>query len=161
MMKSTILSVASIAAVAGALISTPAVLASDPVGVYAIVDKVVFEPSETEPVRVQVWGAFSLADSRSNNDDYAAPVAGYVYYTCPAGKDATCRNEWKDLKSVAGTGVGVGFGGRFEPASRIRKAAEAPASPDPYPIRMGVLKMGARGTQPAIVARLKAALTAK
>jgi hypothetical protein len=159
-MKGTILSVAAAAALAGVFAAAPALHASDPVGIYAIVEKVVLEPNEAEPMRIQVWGAFALADSTMNNDDYSTATAGYVYYSCQAGKEQTCRNEWKDLKSVAGTGTGVGFGGRFEPATRIRKASEAAASPDPYPIRMGVVKMSTRGQQPAIVARLKAALTA-
>jgi hypothetical protein len=62
---------------------------------------------------------------------------------------------------MAGLGVGVAFGGRFEPASRVRKANEPPASPDPYPIRMGVVRMSGRGEHPAIVSRLKAALPAR
>jgi hypothetical protein len=150
--------VAAAAAIAAALAAGAVAHASDPVGIYAIVEKVVFEPNEGAPVRVQVWGAFAQADSRNNNDDYGPAAAGYLYFTCPAGKEQVCRNEWSDLKSMAGQGTGVAFGGRFEPASRVRKANEPPAGPDPYPIRMGVVKMSGRGGQPAIVARLKAAL---
>ena len=32
--------------------------ASDRLGIYAIVEKVVFEPSESAPQRIQIWGAF-------------------------------------------------------------------------------------------------------
>jgi len=35
-------------------------LASDPVGVYCLVDKVVLEPNETSPERIQISGTFSL-----------------------------------------------------------------------------------------------------
>lgn len=156
--------VAAAAAMAGttaALAAGAVAHASDPVGIYAIVEKVVFEPNEGAPVRVQVWGAFAQADSRNNNDEYGPAAAGYLYFSCPAGKEQVCRNEWADIKSMAGQGAGVAFGGRFEPASRVRKASEPPASPDPYPIRMGVVKMSGRGQQPAIVAKLKAALPAR
>jgi hypothetical protein len=152
---------AAAAAIAAALAAGAVAHASDPVGIYAIVEKVVFEPDEKAPVRVQVWGAFAQADSRNNNDEYGPAAAGYLYFTCPAGREQVCRNEWSDLKSMAGQGVGVAFGGRFEPASRVRKTSEPPASPDPYPIRMGVVKMSDRGQQPALVARLKAALAVR
>jgi len=132
--------------------------ASDPIGVYAVVEKVVFEPSESAPERVQVWGAFALADTQ-NNDDYAAPQKGYLYYACPASQSRTCSNEWADLKSVAGKGAGVGFGGRHMPTGRIRKASEQPSSPDAYPIKMGVVRMTGVGSHGSIVAKLKAALT--
>jgi len=100
--------------------------ASDPVGVYALIDKVVFEPSEANPTAVQIWGAFSLAVPRSsdgaqqkpegsfgsltNGDIYAAVQKGYLYLSCAKGKETTCRNEWTDLKSVAGKHEIVGFG---------------------------------------------------
>jgi hypothetical protein len=129
--------------------------ASDPIGLYAVIDKVVVEPAQGQPQRIQVWGVFSLADTR-NNDDYGTAEKGYLYYSCPAGQETTCRNEWADLQSVAGKGVGVGFGGRFVAAGRVRSATDKPESPDVYPIRMGVVKMGTRGNQPAIIAKLKA-----
>ena len=132
-------------------------MASNPVGVYAVVEKVVFEPAEGAPQRVQVWGAFAVADTR-NNDDYTSPQKGYLYYSCPSNQDRTCANEWADLKSVAGKEAGVGFGGRFVAAGRIRKAAEPPSAPDVYPIRMGVVRMTGVRDQGSIVGKLKAAL---
>lgn len=130
---------------------------SDPLGLYAVIEKVVLEPSESAPERIQVWGAFALSDARSG-DAYSTPQTGYLYYRCQAGQETTCRNEWADLKSVAGKGVGVGFGGRYNPTGRVRKASDKPADPDPYPIRMGVVQMGSRQDQPAIVSALKQAL---
>jgi hypothetical protein len=141
-----------------ALSSSTALLASDPMGLYAVVEKVVLEPSESEPLRVQIWGAFAISDGQKG-DGYGAPQTGYVYYSCPSGAERTCRNEWSDLKSVAGTGTGVGFGGRYLSAGRVRKAAEKPEKPDAYPIKMGVMRMGSQHAQPAIVAELKKALT--
>jgi hypothetical protein len=129
-------------------------------GVYAIVEKVVLEPNDSAPERVQIWGAFAVADTK-NNDDYAAPQKGYLYYSCPANQARTCANEWADLKSVAGKTSGVGFGGRFVATGRVRKASEAPATPDAYPIRMGVVRMTGNSYHSGIVEKLKAALAAR
>jgi hypothetical protein len=113
--------------------------ASDRVGIYGVVEKVVLEPSETAPQRVQVWGAFALADGSGST--YHAPQRGYLYYTCPSGQESICRKEWADLKSVAGKNTGVGFGQRYKPTGRVRTAQEKAVSPDPYPIDMGVVKV--------------------
>jgi len=134
--------------------------ASDPIGVYAVIDKVVLEPTEGQPQRVQIWGAFSLADTR-NNDDYGTPQKGYLYYSCAAAQSSTCQNEWADLKSVAGKGIGVGFGGRRMPTGRVRSATDKPESPDAYPIRMGVVRMGSSGGHGDMVQKLKAALATR
>jgi hypothetical protein len=56
--------------------------ASDPVGIYAIVEKVVFEPNDQAPERIQVWGAFALSDAQ-HGDGYLAPQRGYLYYSLP------------------------------------------------------------------------------
>src|SRR5262245_40679557 len=46
-----------------ALVVSPQLLrASDPIGIYAFVDKVVFEPNADKPERIQVWGGFALAE---------------------------------------------------------------------------------------------------
>ncbi len=37
--------------------------ASDDVGIYGVITKVIFEPSAAHPQRVQVFGAFSIADN--------------------------------------------------------------------------------------------------
>src|SRR2546426_894233 len=75
--------------------------ASDPIGIYALVDKVVFEPSESNPERIQIWGAFAFAAGY----DYAydKPKRGFLYYKLNPAKKDTCLKEWADLKSVAGT----------------------------------------------------------
>jgi len=114
--------------------------ASDMVGIYSVVEKVVLEPSDSTPERIQIWGAFAFADQR-NGSNYEAGQRGYLYFTCPSGQEAVCRKEWSDLKSVAGKGTAVGFGMRYKPTGRVRKADEKVASPDPYPIQMGVIRV--------------------
>ncbi len=131
--------------------------ASDPVGVYAVVEKVVLEPSDAAPQRIQLWGAFSIAE-KDNADNYGPAQRGYLYYSCPAGQESVCRSEWADLKSVAGKNTGVGFGGRYKDSGRIRKADEKVASPDSYPIQMGIVRMTGFRTSLPVVDRLKAAL---
>ena len=108
---------------AAALLGTP-LAASGPVGIYGIVEKVVFEPDETGAERVQVWGAFAYV---SPGDAYKVSKAarGYLYFSVPpatawrrAEEVTNIRREWADLAAVAGTGQAVAFGqwgyiGRF------------------------------------------------
>ena len=130
--------------------------ASDPCGVYALVDKVVLEPNDTEPTAAQMFGAFSLSDGKFGGG-YLSAQRGYLYYTCPKGRDTTCQNEWSDLKSVAGKQQLIGFGGRHLATGRLRSLDETPASPDVYPIQMGVFRIGPSD----VLANLKAALQKK
>ena len=117
-----------------------ALQASDMVGVYAVVERVTLEPSESAPQRVQIWGAFSFADTK-NGSAYGPVERGYLYYSCPSGQESICAKEWSDLKSVAGKSAAVGFGQRYKPTGRVRKADDKAASPDPYPIQMGVIRV--------------------
>ncbi len=88
--------------------------ASGPLGIYGIVEKVVFEPNDKTPERVQVWGAFAYVDGGIGQSlATSAAKRGYLYFRLmPDGGQTTqlIRNEWADLKSVAGTGQAVGFG---------------------------------------------------
>src|SRR5687768_3538759 len=72
----------SIAAFLTVLVLGSIASASDPIGVYALIDAVVMEPSEGNPERVQVWGVFTTADRQTRS--YAEPVRGYMYYALPA-----------------------------------------------------------------------------
>jgi hypothetical protein len=116
------------------------VRASDFVGVYAVVDKVTLEPSDAAAERVQIWGAFAMADDKPGST-YGPAERGYLYYSCPAGQESVCRKEWSDIKSVAGKSTAIGFGQRYKPRGRVRKADDKPASPDLYPIQMGVVRV--------------------
>jgi hypothetical protein len=124
------------------------VAASDPVGVYCVVQRVVMAPDEQHPTSVQVWGACAAANGGVAEDGsytpgwYAAPRKGYLYYSAPKGKEDICLREWTDLKRVAGTGEVVGFGSRRLNNGRLRLAAELPKDPDAYPIQMGVVRLG-------------------
>ena len=100
---------------------------SDPVGVYALVDKVILEPNGEAAQRVQVWGAFSVATGRG--EAYAPPVLGYLYFTVAQGKEDVCRREWNDLKKVAGTDQVVALGSRYEQQKlTVRRPKARPGS---------------------------------
>jgi hypothetical protein len=116
--------------------------ASDPMAVYARVDRVVLEPNSDSPQRIQVWGVFAMAKPDDRND-YLAPVRGYLYLTL-AGDSRTVRAEWEDLKQVAGTGQIVAFASRYELKARLRQADERPASPDAYSVNFGLTKVRGR-----------------
>lgn len=123
-------------AVAALLLTAVAARASDPIGIYAVIDKVVLEPQEGSPKRAQVWGVFRLA--AGGGDTYAAPVRGYLYYGLTPGKEEACRREWADLKKVAGTGQCVGLGGRYQAKGTVRRANQEAKNPDRYPVAFGL-----------------------
>lgn len=112
------------------------VQASDRVGIYAVVDKVVFEPNEQNPERIQVWGSFAVA-TRKDRDNYEPVQRGYLYFSAADSKQMT-RAEWNDLKSVAGTKRIVGFSSRFGQNVRVRASNDKPTSPDSYVTGVGV-----------------------
>lgn len=141
----------------GCTLAAVTLRASDMVGVYAVVEKVVLEPSDVAPQRIQVWGAFALSDQKSGSS-YGPAQRGYLYYTCPQGQESVCRREWEDLKTVAGKDTGVGFGARYKAAGRIRKADEKPSSPDAYPIERGIVRLSAGHESLSVIDRIKAAL---
>lgn len=118
--------------------NTP-VRASDPVGIYALVDKVVFEPNANAPERIQIWGAFAIAENTGYS--YKHAERGYLYYALDPAKSNLCRNEWSDLKAVAGTGQIVTFGSRYQEKGSLRKDDIKPGKPDKYPIAMGLAKV--------------------
>jgi hypothetical protein len=120
--------------------------ASDPIGAYALIDKVVLEPNTEAPLRIQVWGAFTFA-REGDGDTYTAPVRGYLYYRAVEGKEDVCRNEWKDMKKIAGTGEVIGLGSRYNRAAlgTVHRAGDKAEKADPYPLGMGLVRVR-RGT---------------
>jgi hypothetical protein len=80
--------------------------ASGPIGIYALVDKVAFEPNADKPERIRISGVFSVAEETADNSTvYSAPQRGYLYFglpSLPSGDQELARREWADLKSVAG-----------------------------------------------------------
>ncbi len=118
------------------LVSTaiaPVVCASDFTGVYAKIDRVVIENDTA-----QIWGVFAAAKPNDRNE-YLAPVRGYLYFKLGPNAELT-RNEWNDLKQVAGKDEIVAFATRPFTA-QIRKPGEKPANPDVYSMNTGVVRV--------------------
>jgi hypothetical protein len=140
-----------------------ATFASGPIAVYALVDRVVFEPNETAPTRIQIWGTFAVAKARYSSS-YSAAEKGYLYYKIDSAQNTeqATRIAWADLKKVAGTGEVVGFGGGYftqEDVGKVRKATQKPSDPDVFPIGNPLTHLGT--SQAYIVAQIKAAAQAK
>jgi hypothetical protein len=113
--------------------------ASDPTALYARVDKVVLEPGAGAPTAIQVWGVFSMAKPDDRNF-YLPAARGYLYFKLAGNPDAA-RQEWADLKAVAGTGQIVSFGSRYQLKAQLRKADQQPEHPDPYVVSIGITKV--------------------
>jgi hypothetical protein len=137
------------------------ILGSEQIGIYTIVERVVLEPNDQAPERIQLWGAF--ATSR----DVRNAKRGYMYFALPTSQQATARKEWSDFKAIAGMGRAVGFGMQqfnrapskaaddyFASLNHIRPVSEKPQSPDVYPLNFGVHPV----TNPTILDALKLAL---
>ena len=153
-------SLSGLVAAGACVLATATLYASDFVGVYAVIDKVVLEPSEAAPERIQIRGAFALSDGKRGSG-YGDAQKGYLYYSCPAAQLAVCRREWADLQTVAGKDIGIGFGGRYVATGRIRKADEPPASPDVYPIERGVTRLSPGHDSLPVIDRIRAVLRAR
>jgi hypothetical protein len=119
---------------------------SDPVGVYAYVDKVVLEPNDTSPERIQIWGGFALAEGRG--ETYAAAQPGYMYFQLPSEKEKAALREWNDLKSLEGAQQLVAFGSRYDMKARVRKTDDKPRNPDVYVVDIGLTKVTPRDDYP-------------
>jgi hypothetical protein len=177
-------------------IATSTLLASGPVGIYAVVSKVVFEPNDKAAERLQIWGAFTLVDGGTGSGGKTLkPQRGYLYFVLPSTSENANRREialkeWADFKAIAGTNQAVAFGrfgyiGAFadelisRPAGMppyvlmdgiapnfniaraknpIRSEAATPASPDPYPLNMGLTKLSSTGILADVVNQLQRAL---
>jgi hypothetical protein len=118
--------------------------ASGPIGVYALVEKVAFEPSADKPDHIRITGVFITAEEGSS-DVYSAPQRGYLYLALPRGNEQLARREWEDLKSIAGSRQVVGLGSVWSGRARVRvrKSDEEAKSPDDYPLGNGLVKINA------------------
>ena len=124
--------------------------ASGPIGVYTLVDKVTFEPNAEHPQRIRISGVFILSSvpdgcgSPSNpcSTSYGSPQRGYLYYSLPDRGAEEALREWADLKSLAGTREVAGFGsGWYRNDAKVKREAEKPDAPLPWPMNNGVVKV--------------------
>lgn len=151
---------------AAVVVAAAPVIRKDAHGVYGMIDSVVFEPASGNPDRVQLWGAFALANVvglKNGEIDYVqigffhAPQRGYMYYTVNRRDEAATRADWAALKAVAGTGKLAAWGSHVPMADsttpkpaldtayarlintyngRVRPPGEPVAAPDTFPQRL-------------------------
>ena len=115
-------------------VMTADVRAGGPPPVCMAVDKLVFEPNENTPVRIQIWGSFSLLND--TKDSYGQPVRGYLYYSAAPGKEEECRKEWAKLKKLVAEQHLVSYGICGEPKidSHLRKPTDKAAAAAAFPL---------------------------
>lgn len=131
----------------GLLGSAAPALASDQIGVYAKVNKVVVQGTQ-----VVICGAFRVANTMG---DYQPLATGYLFYECKgdAAAQAMCQLQWSEIgKAVASKGC-VGWSNRHgtygEDTKNSQVRTTLPAQgPNPYPIDIGVVQMPTSGSEP-------------
>jgi len=139
--------------------------ASGPIGVYALVDKVTFEPSADHPERIRMSGVFVISSvpdgcgSPSNpcSTSYSSPQKGYLYFSLPKQNADQALREWQDVKSLAGKGDVFGFGsGWFRNDAKVRKEGDPQEPPQVWPINnTGVVVVPATQTQAKVLLQFK------
>jgi hypothetical protein len=149
-------------------LTTAAVLAayvipSDPIGCFALVDRVVLLPDSVNPKTIQIWGAFVQTAAIEMDGEqivsveigrYANARRGYLYYTLNPKNPTAALAEWKDLQRVAGTGMVIGFGGAFENVGTIRRLSAPAGNPDVYPMGFGLTMAPQARRVPGITSEL-------
>jgi hypothetical protein len=137
------------------LTSTVVLAKRGSIGIYAIVDKVAFEPDEESPERIRIWGVFVVPVPMSSGL-YKAPQHGYLYFRVGPGMEQIAKREWGDLKNLAGTGQRIGFAQYWvsnpaDPYGNPHHSLEIQvhqdgdlAAPDAYPLPhiRGIVKTG-------------------
>lgn len=115
-------------------VMTADVRAGGPPPVCMAVDKLVFEPNENTPVRIQIWGSFALLND--SKDTYGKPVRGYLYYSVAPGKEDESRKEWAKLKKLVADRRLVSYGICGEPKidSHLRKPTDKAEAATAFPL---------------------------
>ena len=115
-------------------VMTVAVHAGGPPPVCMAVDKLVFEPNEHAPTRIQIWGTFALLNG--TRGAYGEPVDGYLYYAATPGKEAESRKEWAKLKKLVAEQHLIAYGMCGEPkvSGQLRKPTDKVEAPVAFPL---------------------------
>ncbi|HEY6388650.1 MAG TPA: hypothetical protein VIX91_23475 [Candidatus Acidoferrum sp.] len=128
------------------------------IGIYGIVDKVVFEPDENAPERIQIWGLFVVPVPISSGM-YRNPQRGILYFSLPPDRKKIAIKEWTELKRRAGSGQILGFTEYWVPnpgdpqgnphtSLVVQVHEDVPLGlADPYPLGIGVLKIDEHKTE--------------
>lgn len=125
---------------------------SDPVGVYALVDRVELLPNAEAPTTAKIYGAFAIGVGYG--DYYTTPAHGYLWFG-PDDKPDECVKQWRELESLAGNKQPVGFSSRHGQENvRLWRAGDPDARPGKYSTWMGLHKLEGIDYGPARELRL-------
>lgn len=125
-----------------ALLAVPALApapASDPVGVYGLIDKVVLLPDEQKPTEAEIHGTFAVA--RGYGEYSMAPAVGYLWFSAGSKPEEAVR-QWRELAKQVGTGMPIGFASRYglvkSPVIVTPAGAQKPAAASAYDTEFGL-----------------------
>jgi hypothetical protein len=74
----------------------------------------------------------------SANRLYHDPQHGWLYYSLKPDKVELCRNEWKDMEELAGSGKCVAFGARHTELGKVVNKKEQLKTAVEYPLVAGL-----------------------
>lgn len=128
--------------------------ASGPMGVWGRVASV----EQVDATHVRVHGCFLFASTTppackggQGSYQYSCPEVGFFDYACPAGQEALCAMQWKEIAATIGGGPFQCVGwGQFDQPKGTLYSEGATSTSDPYPLGMGVDSVG--GSPCAILA---------
>ena len=79
--------------------------ASNPSGLYILVEEVELGPTADAPEWIKIRGVFNseIDVERINRFNDYTPVRGWAYFTLPDRKKDLARAEWRELATLAAT----------------------------------------------------------
>jgi hypothetical protein len=97
------------------------------------VERIVWEPDEAAPTRIQIWGSFAFLKEGTR---YGPPVRGYLYYSLLKGHEDECRKQWKDLSQLVAKNHLVTFGMCNQPRvdGDLQQPGEKRVVPTAFPL---------------------------
>jgi len=118
--------------------AAPEGLASDPVGVYALLDRVELLPNADAPTSVRMHGAFAIAVGPG--EFCTTPAFGALLFG-PDDKPDECVKQWRELATLAGRPDVIGFSSRHGQADvRLLRPGE-PEKAGRYSTWMGLQRV--------------------
>lgn len=139
-------------AVVAVLAAASTVHASDPIGIYAVIEKIAYEPSAQAPERVRIWGTFALAE-RTGGMNCSSPQSGQLYFKLPKQQPQDAIAEWRDLEKSIASGEPIGFGNRYAQIDReiaVLKADDLKTAAEEYALGFGLSRMRRASQNPAV-----------
>ena len=124
------------------LVLVSGVYASEPSGLYILVEEVELGPTADAPEWIKIRGVFNSevdVERKDRFNDYR-PVRGWAYFTLPTSKKDLARAEWRELANLAATtekkvvAFGSTMAGPFDmPCSEFRSRCGASATSHTMP----------------------------